>query len=213
MKVWKCFDCDNNFDDPAENLLVDQESDLRKCCPNSNCRSINIKEVLNLDKIDFSSFEVDTYEYSLPEHKRITFGDLMLEIGRLTVDIDRCEITLKRNEINEIKSDNTYIQFCKKSIKWNSDKIELLKKIIRDLKQVSWSLKIIRNFSWEIACNHYEHNSKVEGYDSPEDYKKLLINRIKESQTLIENITNIDLEKGDYSYHYNNYKEIIDILN
>jgi len=32
----------------------------------------------------------------------------MLEIGRLTVDINKCEKTLQKDESKEIKSDNTY---------------------------------------------------------------------------------------------------------
>jgi len=75
--------------------------------PKIGCRSTNIKQVIDLNRIDINSFKVDTYESCIPEKEKITFRDLMLEIGRLIVDIDKCEKTLEKDESKEIKSDNT----------------------------------------------------------------------------------------------------------
>lgn len=83
MMVWKCFDCDYIFDEPRERIVTLEEPELQKCCPKMDCRSVNTKKVYDLENIDFTSFGNDSYDYYLPEDKKINFGDIMLEIGRL----------------------------------------------------------------------------------------------------------------------------------
>ncbi len=147
MKIWKCSDCGNNFETPSGKSF---NNELHESCPIGSCGSLNVRFVYNLDEIDIYSFKLDISNYyplkkdtsiNLRENfkSNMNIKDLLLELGRLTLVLNRLKELLKKDEFRDL---NDY-RDCRNNIKATKYNLKKITKDIKNLQYISNSLSIL----------------------------------------------------------------------